>query len=483
MESTPLVVRSRIAPSPTGYPHIGTIYQAWLNYSYARKTCGAFLVRIEDTDRTRFVEDAEEKLFEALDWFRISEQESPRKGGDYGPYRQSERLSIYHKYIDELLAKGYVYPCFCSQERLAEVRKEIQKKGLPPMYDKHCRNLSPEEVKERIAKGEKYVVRLKVPENETIIMNDLIRGEIKFDSNGVDDQILIKSDGFPTYHFAVVVDDHLMEITHVVRGEEWLPSSPKHILLYRMFGWDIPVFVHTPTLRNPDKSKLSKRQGHTNVVWYKEQGFLPEAVLNFLSLLGWTHPEEKEIFDRDEFIKLFDFKDLSPAGPVFNEEKLRWMNGKYIREKLGDEEIFKRVKPYLKLEVSDETLKAAIPLIKERMEVFLDVNHLLKFLEPNIEIDVAEIKKQSKKEDLEIKKLLTDLRAGLASQAEWTTPALEQMVRGLKASYEDWKGKEYFMTIRVATTAFPVTPPLFESMEILGRNLVLKRLNEVIEKL
>mgnify|MGYP000940306300 CR=1 FL=1 len=478
-----LVVRTRTAPSPTGYPHIGTVYQAWLNYAYAKKTCGAFLIRIEDTDRTRFVEDAEEKIFEALDWFGISEQESPRKGGGFGPYRQSERLSIYQEYIKQLLEKGYVYPCFCSQERLDEVRKERQKKGLPPMYDKHCRNLSPEEVKERIDKGEKYVVRLKVPENETIILNDLIRGEINFDSNGVDDQVLIKSDGFPTYHFAMVVDDHLMEITHVVRGEEWLPSSPKHILLYRMFGWDMPVFVHTPTLRNPDKSKLSKRQGHTNVVWYKEQGFLPEAVLNFLSLLGWTHPEEKEIFDRKEFIKLFDFKDLSPAGPVFNEEKLRWMNGKYIREKLSEEELLVRIRPYLNLEISDETLKAAIPLIKERMEVLSDVNHLLTFLKPDIEINVEELKKQSKKEDLEIKKLLTDLRAGLATQTEWSTPAIEQTIRGLKASFEEWKGREYFMTIRVATTAFPVTPPLFESVELLGRELVLKRLDEVIEKL
>ena len=478
-----MTVRTRIAPSPTGYPHIGTIYQAWLDYAFAKKHNGTFIVRIEDTDRSRFVQDAENKLFEAFNWFDLTEDESPRKEGSFGPYRQSERLDIYQKYIQELIEKGQAYYCFCSPQRLEEVRKEMQKNGQPPMYDKYCRNIPLAEAEKRVESGEPHVIRLKVPENEKIIVNDLIRGEIVFDSKDVDDQVLLKSDGFPTYHFAVVVDDHLMEITHIVRGEEWLPSSPKHVLLYRMFGWDMPVLIHTPTLRNPDKSKLSKRQGHTNVNWYKEQGFLPSAVLNYLSLLGWTHPEEKEIFDRQEFITLFDFKDLSPAGPVFSEEKLRWMNGKYIREKLSDEELFSQLKPYLLTPISGETLHRVLPLIKERLEVLSDSNRLLEFLNPDIQIDVTEVKKQSKQSDESIKNLLTQLRDSLNSLPSWDTASIENVIRNLKGKLPDWKGREYFMTIRVVTTAFPVTPPLFESIEVLGKELVLKRINEVISQL
>jgi glutamyl-tRNA synthetase len=490
-------VRTRIAPSPTGYPHIGTIYQAWLDYAYAKKHNGQFIVRIEDTDQSRLVSDAEEKIYEALEWFGITPDESTKTGGKFGPYKQSQRLKIYQDHIQKLLDSGHSYHCFCSPERLAQVRKDMQKAGKPPMYDKHCLKLTQEEIRKKLHNQEKFVIRLKVPENQTIIVKDLIRGDIKFDSNTIDDQVLIKSDGFPTYHFAVVVDDHLMEITHAVRGEEWLPSSPKHILIYQALNWQPPIWVHTPTLRNPDKSKLSKRQGHTNVVWYKEQGFLPAAVLNFLSHLGWTHPEGKEIFSQEEFIKLFDFKDLSPAGPVFDETKLRWLNSKYIREKTTDHDLLQLIKQYLDIDIPDAQLKKLIPLIKERIEVLSQVNDLVKFLNPELIVDIETLKqqKQTKATTLdgqaakapdtkEIIRLLKALLDSLTKLKSWTAQEIEAAIRNLyKPEFADLKPREFFMIIRVATTGFPVTPPLFESIELLGKETTLKRISQCLQDL
>ncbi|NMB56541.1 glutamate--tRNA ligase [Candidatus Beckwithbacteria bacterium] len=477
------MVHTRFAPSPTGFVHIGSIYSVLLDFAVARKNHGKFTIRIEDTDRNRYVADAEAKLYEAIDWFGLQEDESSRKGGKFAPYHQSERLAVYQEYVQKLITSGNAYYCFCTTERLDQMRKDQQKSGKPPMYDKHCRNLSAEEVKANLDKKIPYVIRLKVPENIDIEVNDLIRGKIFFPSKDVDDQVLLKSDGFPTYHLAAIVDDHLMEITHIIRGEEWLPSSPKHVLLYQMFGWQMPVLFHTPTLRNPDKTKLSKRKGHTNVGWYQDQGFLPEAILNFIGQLGWTHPEGKEIFSLEEFVQLFKLEDVSPAGPVFDETKLRWMNGKYIREILSEDELFERIKKYLTLAISDQQLKKVIPLIKERLEVLSQVNDLLQFLLPEQQIDVELVKKQSKKTEEEIKKLLIDLQEALQTDEEWTVQSIELDIRNLKASYPDWGGRNYFMTIRVVTTAFPVTPPLFESIEVLGKELVLKRVESVINKL
>src|SRR3989344_6463208 len=271
-------VRTRIAPSPTGFPHIGTIYQALFDFAYAKKNHGSFIVRIEDTDRERFVEGTEQKIYEALDFFGLSENESPRKEGEFAPYRQSERLEIYKTHAKELLKLGGAYLCFCSKERLLELHKKLESEKKPTIYDKHCRNLSQEEVEKKLDDEEPFVVRLKIPETQFVKVKDEIRGEINFETSLLEDAVLIKSDGYPTYHFASVVDDHLMEISHVVRGEEWLPSLPKHIVLYDYFKWEKPLFFHTATLRNPDKSKLSKRHGHANIDWYKEQGFLPEAI-------------------------------------------------------------------------------------------------------------------------------------------------------------------------------------------------------------
>ena len=376
MTTTP--VRTRIAPSPTGYPHIGTIYQAWLDYAFTKKRNGQFIIRIEDTDQKRLVADAETKLYQALDWFGIVEDESPRKDGPYRPYRQSERLPIYQRYADKLVDSGHAYLCFCSSERLAENRKIQQKQGQPPMYDRHCLHLSSAEINRRKKAGQKYVIRLKVPRQETIVVTDLIRGQIEFQGRTIDDQVLIKSDGFPTYHLAVVVDDHLMKISHIVRGEEWLPSSPKHELIYRYLGWQPAIYVHHPTLRNPDKSKLSKRHGHAAVDWYRQQGYLPDAILNYFAQLGWSHPEGKDIISRAEFIELFDFKDLSVVGPVFDLAKLNWLNGQYIRA-VDDITLLILLKPFRQKGMTTQKAKQILPLVKQRLVVLSDWPDLTDF--------------------------------------------------------------------------------------------------------
>ncbi|MBP9719583.1 MAG: glutamate--tRNA ligase, partial [Candidatus Levybacteria bacterium] len=337
-------VRTRIAPSPTGYPHIGTIYQALFNYAYAKKNGGKFIVRIEDTDQTRFVEGSEDVIFTSLDWVGLMEDESPRKGGDFGPYRQSERLSLYHEYAQKLLDLGFAYFSYYKKED-AGVKKDYSQKLESEKEQDIVLPDPPKTITEMIS-GQDWILRMKVPKNEQIIFHDEIRGDIIFDANQVTDQVLIKSDGFPTYHFAVVIDDHLMKISQILRAEEWISSTPKHILLYKYFGWDIPPIFHTATLRNPDKSKLSKRHGHTNVVWFQEEGYLPEAVLNFLALLGWTHPDEKEIFSLEEFISLFDFRDIRPVAPIFDLKKLDWMNGIYIREQLTNQELHEGLMTY-----------------------------------------------------------------------------------------------------------------------------------------
>lgn len=270
-------VRTRVAPSPTGFPHVGTLYQALFDFVWAKKHEGKFVLRIEDTDAKREVEGAEQAVFDALSWANLNPDEGPITGGGFGPYRQSERLPIYKKYAEELIEKGFAYYCFCDETHLDTVRKEQEAKKLPPRYDRSCRNCTPEEAKKRVAAGEKACIRMKIPDSEKIKVTDLLRGEVEFDSDTLDDQVLLKSDGFPTYHLAVVVDDHLMKITHAIRGEEWLPSSPKHVLLYRYMNWEPPIFVHLPILRNPDHSKMSKRQGHTSVFWYRDEGYLPRG--------------------------------------------------------------------------------------------------------------------------------------------------------------------------------------------------------------
>lgn len=373
------MVRTRIAPSPTGYAHIGTIYQALFNYAYARKNGGKFIIRIEDTDRARFVKEAEDFIFDSIDWVGLTEDESPRKPGEVGPYRQSERLSLYHTYAQELVDNGHAFFSYFPKKDAGQKKDYSQGREEKTFTSEED---PPKTIEEMIQKGD-WVVRMKVQQDHTIIVKDEIRGEITFPTKEITEQVLIKSDGFPTYHLGVVVDDHLMEISHILRAEEWLSSLPKHVLLYQYFGWKMPPIYHTATLRNPDKSKLSKRHGHTNVLWYKDEGFLPEAVLNYLAHLGWTHPEEKEIFSLEEFIEKFDLTDIRPVAAVFDLTKLTWMNQQYIQN-LADGELKKRLENFYK---DDQGVKdifenktiidLIIKLAKTRMKTLKEFKDLL----------------------------------------------------------------------------------------------------------
>ena len=472
-------VRVRIAPSPTGYPHIGTIFQALVNFVYAKKHQGDFLVRIEDTDQSRLVKDAEDAIFSSLEWFGLIPNESPRHGGNFGPYRQSERLETYQKYALQLINQNHAYRCFCSKDRVDQVRKDMQKNGLPPMYDKKCRNISKEESEKR-SKTEKFVVRMKIPSDEKIVCHDEIRGDIEFDSAVVDDQVILKSDGFPTYHLAVVVDDHLMKISHIVRGEEWISSSPKHVLLYKYFGWDMPKFVHTPTLRNPDKSKLSKRHDHASVSWYIEQGYLKEAIINFLITRVWNHPEGKEIFGIDEIIKHFDFKQMHIQGPIVDLKKLEWINGQWIR-KLSHDEIVERLKDFVP-HLSREEIKKVLPLVKERLVTLGEFEEFTSYFFKDPVIDTKLILKESKVDSTETSSYIGKVISTLEDVQDWSIKTLESSLRKLQESY-GWKPRPAFMTIRIALSGASFTPPLFDVMELLGKEITINRLSHVQKQL
>jgi glutamyl-tRNA synthetase len=374
------MVRLRIAPSPTGYPHIGTLYQALFNFAFAKKNKGEFIVRIEDTDRARFVEGAEDIIFKTLDWANLEEDESPRKDGKFGPYRQSERLEIYHKYTQKLLDENKAYYDYYPKKD-AGIKKEYSKETETQNLSSQVIPNPPTSIKEMIQQGD-WIIRMR-GSKKSVTFKDGIRGDITFQPSEITEQVLVKSDGFPTYHLAVVVDDHEMQITHVVRGEEWISSTPKHILLYEYFDWKPPLFFHTPDLRNPDKSKLSKRQGHTNVNWYKEEGYLPEAILNYLALLGWSHPEEKEFFSLAEFIELFELSDIRPVGPIFDVKKLEWMNGLWIRDLAGKNMLKQRLVEFYKDNVDVQTKlkdKNSVILINaaaSRMRTLKDFENLI----------------------------------------------------------------------------------------------------------
>ncbi len=467
------MVRTRLAPSPTGDPHIGTLFQALFDYVFAKKNHGRFIVRIEDTDQARQVKNSETAIFKALDWLNLTPDESPLHGGSFGPYRQSERLAIYKKHALDLIDQGHAYYCFCSGQRLDQVRQSLQQQGLPPMYDRLCRSLDPKQA-QLMAQTKPFVIRMKIPHHQTIVIKDLIRGSIKFDSSVVDDQILLKSDGFPTYHLAVVVDDHLMKITHVVRGEEWLSSAPKHLLLYQYFNWQPPQFIHTPLLRNPDRSKLSKRRGHASVSWYIKQGYLPEAVINFLATRVWNHPQGQEIFSLQDLIKHFKFEDLHIQGPIADLDKLNWLNGQWIR-RLPDKVLLQRLAPFRPKNLSVEKLKAVWPLIKDRLESLSQLKDLTEYFITDPTIDPKLILKESGQDRQATAAYLTQVQAKLKSVSPWTGHQLETVLHQLQREL-GLKPRPAFMTIRLAVTGRPATPPLFDTLEILGQKLVLSRL-------
>ncbi len=474
-------VRTRIAPSPTGIAHIGTAYMALFNFAFATKHGGDFIVRIEDTDRARFVEGAEAVIFDALKWLEIPHTEGPDLGGPYAPYRQSENLPAYKKAAQELVAKGHAYYCFCTQERLEQMRSEQQTKKQLPHYDRRCRNLSREEAEGRVAAGEAHVIRLKLPDHEVISWNDLIRGTVEINTDVMDDQVLLKSDGFPTYHLGVVVDDHHMKITHILRGEEWISSTPKHILLYRYFGWELPQFAHMPLLRNPDKSKMSKRKNDVSIPSYKEKGYLPEALRNYLCLLGWSHPEEKDIFTLDEFIDKFTIERMQKTGPIFDINKLNWMNGKYIREHMAQSQLEEALLPFLPADYPRGLLSKVLPLVRERLVTLKDIDPLTEFFYHDIHPTKEDLvgKKGTAKQ---AKEYLDAAIAILAKAKAWVDREMEGSMLAM-VDENKWNRGQFFMTLRVAVTGRTITPPLFQTIEVLGKEETLNRITKVVKSL
>jgi glutamyl-tRNA synthetase len=472
-------VRVRIAPSPTGDPHVGTAYMALLNLIFARQRGGQFVLRIEDTDRTRFVATSEQMIFDALRWLGLEWDEGPDKGGPHGPYRQSERTELYRQAVADLLASGHAYRCFCTPERLEEMRRAQSAAHQPPRYDRTCCRLAPEEAARRVAAGEAFTVRLKVPDARSTTFRDELRGDITFDHQNVDDQVLMKSDGFPTYHLANVVDDHHMAITDVIRAEEWISSTPKHVLLYQAFGWQAPRFWHMPLLRNRDKSKISKRKNPVSLIYYRQAGFLPQALVNFLGLLGGGMPvsEEKEAekFALADMFARFQFEQIRLGGPVFDLEKLRWLNGLYLRA-LTPAEFQAAVRENV---FSDAYLAQITPLVQERIETlgeFLDLTDFffLDRVQPSPEVFLP--KKRSLPETLAVAgDLLT-----LLENTAFEHAALEAALRQL-ATDKGWSAKEVFMLLRALITGKTASPPLLESLLVLGRARAVDRLRRFLD--
>jgi glutamyl-tRNA synthetase len=477
-------VRTRIAPSPTGDPHVGTAYVALFNYAWARKNNGQFVLRIEDTDRERSNPASEGMIFKALHWLDLSWDEGPDVGGPHGPYRQSERFEIYREHAEKLVRSGAAYPCFCTRERLEALRQaqRAAKVSHALGYDGHCRTIAPEDARHRREAGESHVIRLAMPRAGETVVHDLLRGGLRFDNTLVDDQVLIKSDGFPTYHLANVVDDHLMAISHVIRAEEWISSLPKHAQLYRAFGWKEPVFCHLPLLRNADTSKISKRKNPVSLNYYRRAGFLPEAMLNYLALMGWAISADRDEFSLDEFVAALELSAITLGGPVFDLEKLTWMNGKYIR-KLSVPQLLEHLRADL---LSDRYLLDVLTLAHERIEKLEDfVDYAGFFFVGEIDYDgEARAKLVAKKHtSSETADALAELlETGLDPLVEWTPARVEEVLRAF-AERLGWKAGDLFMPVRIAVTGKAATPPLFETMAVLGKEVCRRRLRRAIETL
>ena len=463
------MIRVRFAPSPTGFLHVGGLRTALYNYLFARHNGGKFLIRIEDTDRTRMVIGAIEKLFEILKWCGIDYDEQP--------VIQSERLDIYKKYVKELLEKDLAYRCFCTHERLDEMRKLQIAKRQPPKYDGLCKKLSKSD-SEKLSKEKPFTVRMNIPQDE-IKFNDIIRGEIKFHSSLIDDQIILKSDGYPTYHLANVVDDHLIGISHVIRGEEWLSSTAKHVILYRYFGWTPPQFAHLPLLLNPDKSKLSKRQSDVAVEDYRDKGYLPSALLNYIALLGWSTEDSQQIFEINELIEKFSLERCGKSGAIFDAQKLLWMNGEYIR-KMPVEELARLSIPFLQKAGFDtkdfEFLEKCISLEHDKIKLLSDIPHLIDFfLKNDIIYDEQAVNKVLKKDGV-----LTDISEIYSKIKNFTAKEIEIETRKY-AEVNSLKTSQVFHPIRVAVSGRTEGPSLFEMLELLGKDRVLLRLKKATQ--
>lgn len=482
-------VRTRFAPSPTGYPHVGNIRTALFAWLFARHYGGSFIVRIEDTDVTRKVKGAVKAILNGLRWLKLDWDEGPEVGGKYGPYFQSQRLDLYHEAAKRLISQGNAYYCYCSPQRLEEMRAEQVRRKQPPGYDRHCRDLSQEERAKKETEGITPVVRFKTPLNGQTRFNDLIWGEVVFENNTIDDFILLKSDGYPTYHLANIVDDHLMEITHVLRAEEWLSSTPRHVLLYQALGYEPPQFAHLPMILGADRTKLSKRHGAVSIADYYEHGYLPEAMVNFLALLGWSLDDKTEVMSREELIQNFSLERISRTAAIFNRDKLNWMNGVYIRSLTADE-FYEAAEPYLMrdklagetLIASEEYIKGILPLIQERARTLAEVTELAQFFfVDELDYDASLLIGKNMNPESAAKALEAS-QHGLGQLERFDAESLEAILRPLAVEL-GLKTGQLFGTLRVAVTGRTAAPPLFQTMAVLGKERCLRRIEAALARL
>jgi glutamyl-tRNA synthetase len=485
-------VRVRFAPSPTGIPHVGNIRTALFNWLFARREGGKFILRIEDTDQTRLDPNALNAILESLRWLELDWDEGPAAGGPFGPYFQSERLPLYHRAAEDLIAKDAAYRCYCSPERLEQVRAEQQRRKEPPRYDRRCRYLSQAECEAEAAKGIVPVVRFKTPLSGRMEFEDIVRGHVVFENETLDDFVLLKSDGYPTYHLANVVDDHLMEITHVMRAEEWLPSTPRHLLLYKALGYEPPRFAHLPMILGPDRAKLSKRHGAVSLLEYKRQGYLPEAMFNFMGLLGWSLDDHTEIISREDFVKNFSLERIVKNPAIFDVEKLTWMNGVYTRALLAERlaellagRLEEDLPPEVKRPLDRGYVAQIVPLIQERIKRLDEAAALTAFFfaEGPLDYQVETLlgKRFAGKPE-EARKALEAARERLSNVDPWQHEPLEAALRPL-AEELGLKAGDLFMPLRVAVTGQTATPPLFETMAVLGRERCMQRIEDAIRRL
>ncbi|MAY01518.1 MAG: glutamate--tRNA ligase [Gammaproteobacteria bacterium] len=472
-------VRTRIAPSPTGDPHVGTAYIALFNLCFARQHGGSFILRIEDTDQVRSTRQSEADILSALKWLGLNWDEGPDKGGKFGPYRQSERSEIYRQHVDILLEKGHAFHCFCSAERLESLRRQQMADKQTPGYDGYCLHLSQAEIDDKLSRNIPHVIRMKKPESGQCVVKDMLRDDVAIDWHQIDMQVLMKSDGLPTYHLANVVDDHLMQITHVIRGEEWINSAPKHLLLYEYFGWEAPQLCHMPLLRNTDKSKLSKRKNPTSIGYYQRMGYLPEAVGNYLGMMGWSMPDERELFSLDEMIKEFDINRVSLGGPVFDTEKLDWLNGRYLREKLSDDEFIQRFSQWA---LRPAMLQAIVPLIKQRVERFTDIAPLAAFFFSGLPQISEESFSHKKISTDEAKKILQFIAWELETLEAWHRDRIESVLMQLAEKME-LKIRDFLFPVFIAIAGTSVSTSVIDSIAVLGLDIVRARLRHAIEVL
>lgn len=474
------VVRTRVAPSPTGDPHVGTAYIALFNYCFAKANGGQFLLRVEDTDQQRSTAQSEQAILDSLRWLGLDWDEGPDVGGDCGPYRQSERSDIYRQHVEELLAKGYAFKCYRTAAELDALRESRREAGQHTALKPGDLKLPDDEQLRRETAGEPYVVRMNVPEEEgRCVVQDMLRGDVELDWGQVDAQILLKSDGMPTYHLANVVDDHLMGITHVIRGEEWINSAPKHKLLYQYFGWDMPVLCHLPLLRNPDKSKLSKRKNPTSILYYQKMGYLPEALLNYLGRMGWSMPDEREKFSLEDMIAAFDISRVSLGGPIFDVEKLSWLNGLWIREDLSLEQLADRLQSWA---FNRERLLEILPHAQPRMETFSDLAPLAGFFFSGMLPLTKESFDGLAVKDEELTELLQFCVWQLDTLREWNRDAIFQSLKAVADALE-LKMKDFVAPLFIAVAGSTASISVFDSMVVLGPDMSRARLRYALDLL